>query len=388
ATTTPTGEHKLFYKLITDKSAGFKEFHFISAESPQWTKKTEAFYRATYSRAAYEHEFLAEFGQQEGGVYRNELIDAYLEDYSIDEYTPEPHKTYIMGIDWNKNVGTHILIVEVLTHGPSQKFRPVQKIIVPKSEFTQSTAVDLIFDLDSRYGQFKGIWVDKGYGQTQVEYIKKISLLRPGSSLHKRVFAIGMAEHLEIKDPETGQSVTKPAKPFLVEALANQLEEGNLILPKSEDTTVVASDKQHGLVQQMRNYKIEGYSVLGVPRYSQGQDHTLVAFQLAVGGYLLKYGNFFRANYVSKVAFLDPSGAVNASYLIKEQEKELKKGGFINMGRSLESSSINPVIDSAGFIRQEKTPDIMVNRQKLKQANRNIIRPSKRSWNSGRRRTF
>lgn len=202
----------------------------------------------------------------------------------MEVYVPEPKTCYIFGVDWNKSAGTHIVIVKW-----DGKLTLVKKVVVSESEFIQTSSVSAIIQLNQEWRP-KWIFVDRGYGSTQVELLKKHGMEFPASGLVYKLVDIAMNQHVTIKDPLTHKDIHKPAKPYLVQQTAKYLEDGFLIIPRSEDTNTVSKDYSMGLVQQMREFIVESYSVYNLPRYSQGNDHTLTAYILAVGGFVLKEG--------------------------------------------------------------------------------------------------
>lgn len=328
---TPQGWRKKFYSYCTNKNLGFKEFWFISAESPSWTQELGDFFAqgaGGVNSAAYKHEYLADFAEQTEGVFKASHIEKSLENYDMNTVQYNPSSTYVLGVDWNKSAGTHMVIME---WGQEKKLRMAKKIIIPESDYTQTTSVGLIVTLN-RIWNFKYVVVDAGYGATQVEMLRKEGLKDRSSGLDKKVVAIAMNQHVDIRDPITGAEVTKTAKPFLVQQTVKVLEDDMIRLPKSEDTAISENQGVLGVVQQMRNYKIESYSVLGLPRYSQGQEHTLTALMLACGGFILKDGDLGKVAYSSKVGMVPMTvnplaaamGPVHPS--ITEAEQNLKQG--------------------------------------------------------------
>jgi hypothetical protein len=306
AATTPRGWRRKFYTYVSDKNLKFKEFWFISAESPEWTQETEQFFRNSTDGATFSHEYLADFAEMEQGVFKSKHINASLETYNTDDSVPDPNADYILGVDWNKSAGTHMIILGKL----GGKLKVVKKILIDESEYTQTESVKTIIHLN-RVWRFKYIFVDRGYGSVQVELLKKHALQEPSSLLDTKLIDIAMNQHLSVIDPISGEPVNRNAKHFLIESTRKLLEDGFITLPKSEDTSVSTSNKVMGLVQQMRNFRIEAVSVYGLPRYSQGEDHTLTAFYLAVGGYYLKEGDLKSVPYVSHIAGIEVNDEIN-----------------------------------------------------------------------------
>lgn len=72
---TPTGARKKFYECCTNKSLGYKEFHFPSSCNPNWGPEMEAEFRSSLSAQGYVHEIEAEFGDEEAGVFNKDDLD-------------------------------------------------------------------------------------------------------------------------------------------------------------------------------------------------------------------------------------------------------------------------------------------------------------------------
>ena len=303
ASSTPKGAHNKFYQFCVQKDLGFKEFHYLSSESPSWNDEAEEFFRTSYDSTTFEHEFLAEFGIQEAGVFRNDLIDIALLDYDMPRPKTGPGTRVIIGVDWNgQNIGTHIAVVEATHSSQGIKYILLEKKIIKGVEFTQTESVKAIIDLNFKYDS-DFIYVDHGYGETQVEMLQKYGKDRPGSRMHKKVKAFAMGGKVDIIDPVTNQETKKDAKPFMVNTCVRALEQGMLVLPYGEDTQVLVASaddedlgKQAGIVQQMRNFAVERVSDTGRTTYSQGEEHTLTAYMLAVTGFALEFSDMRRSS--------------------------------------------------------------------------------------------
>lgn len=309
ASSTPTGERKQFFDWSVNKDLRFKEFHYISSESPSWRPEIETLFRDQYTEAGYHREFDAEFGEEAYGVFKNKDINASLDNYTYGMCEPSTSARYIVGVDWNENAGTHIMVVECDQHGENKQilYRPVEKRIIEKQEFTQHTAVMEVIRLTHKWNA-DWIYVDEGYGHTQIEMLKKFGLQNPASKIDKKVRGIQMGGNIEIRDPLTGEMIKKAAKPFIVNIAARQLETGRCILPRNEDTRVIIDEDMPtggsiGLVQQMRNFRVEKIGKSGSPTYSQGFEHTLTAWMLALYGFFMELGDINKMNYGVQVGF-------------------------------------------------------------------------------------
>jgi replicative DNA helicase len=380
ASSTPTGARSQFFEWSTRKNLGFKEFHFISSESPSWTLDTEEFLRERYSEAGYAREFLAEFGEETTGVFKNSDINTSLVDYSYKKCQWISGLKYIMGVDWNETSGVHIVIVQLSATQAGIEYKIVQKVVVERQEFTQHVAVNKIIDLDS-YWHCKYIYVDAGFGNTQVEMLKKYGMEHPQTRMHHRVKPIAMQSKVEVRDPTTGEKLKKDAKPFMVGIAARQVEMGRCIFPKSEDTNVslndVSESMQVGLVQQMRNFKVEKLSKFGMPTYSQGFEHTLTAWMLAILGFFMEYSDINRINSDLFVHFVgrmgdgpngerrrDPS-AEKASAL--QEKKDLKKK-FLPTERGMSPNTVFKLSQS------NSTQSILERDRRIRKMDRNSTR--------------
>jgi hypothetical protein len=297
---TPKGWRKTFYRTCVNKNLGYKEFWWISAEKPDWSTETEAALREEFTEAAYTHEFNADFGELEEGVFKKKHIDKSLFKYETDSVGPSNDRKYILGVDWNKSAGNHMVIVEA--DGRHLKF--IKKIITPESEFMQTTSVQNVIDLHAMW-KFKYIFVDAGYGHVSCELLKKYGVENPGTRLAEIVHPIAMNQSIKIKSPVNGEEITKFSKQYIVDQTVKLLEDGCLVLPVSEDYGSRGESKHDvGLIEQMRNYRVENYSVYNLPRYSQGADHTLTAYMLACGFWVFKEGPLRTLPYSHRILSL------------------------------------------------------------------------------------
>ena len=321
AASTPQGWRKKFYSYVVSKDIGYKEFWFVSAESPTWTKTQEQYFKDSYSESAYTHEFLADFAELTEGVFKKKHIDKSIQDYEFLEF-PEPDTRYVLGIDWNKSAGTHMAIVGA----KDGQLKLANKVIISDSEYMQTDSVEKIIALHKIWN-FKHIFADAGYGTTQIELLKKYGLQNPSTRLSTIVQGIHMNQHLDILDPITGGPVKKFAKQYIVQQTVKLMEDGALIIPKSEDTITTVMSTQMGLIQQMRNYRVENYSIYGLERFSQGQDHTLTAYLLACAGYVLEEGDLKQVEYSTRMIGVPMSSTkeVTLSQTQAERLEDAKK---------------------------------------------------------------
>lgn len=342
AASTPSGARNKFYQLCTSKNAGFKEFWFIAQESPVFNEQTEKFFKEQFTESRYEREVFAVFGEQDEGVFKAKYIDRALANYDIITSKPDPRGFYIFGVDWNKTHGTHIVILSV----GGGKLVLVKKVIIPEAEYTQTEGVNAILRLNDEWKP-KYIFADRGYGSSQGELIKQYGLRNPGTKLHEKFIDIAMNQHLSVKDPVTGKDVKRPAKPFLVQQTAKLLEDDSLVLPKSEDTDATEGHNM-GLVQQMRNYQVINISTFGLPMYSKENEHTLVAYFVACGGYFLKEGDLSVVDYNTTIRGIVFDGYPDPQKEFEQQFVEYREGKVSDRNgvpsRSLDNPRVKGIV--------------------------------------------
>lgn len=334
---TPKGWRKHFYRICTNKNLAYKEFWWISGEKPDWTTEMEAQLKEEYTEAGYTSEFNADFGELEEGTFKKKYIDASLRHYDCVFNGPEKGRTYVLGVDWNKSAGNHMVICEI--EGGMIVFR--KKIITPESEFMHTKAVEDIIKLHMMWN-FKYIFVDAGYGHTNVELLKKWGMENPASGMLKALHSVYMNQDIEVKDPTNGELVRRRAKPYVVEQTAKLLEDGSLILADSEDYGHVGEGLSDiGLVEQMRNFRVERYSVHSLPTYSQGNDHTLTAYMLACAMWINKEGPLKDPRYSNRVWSIptQTTQEVPLTPTEKEMLQTMEKNKFIRSTGNIDPRS-------------------------------------------------
>lgn len=300
ASSTITGNRSFFYDWCTNKKLGFKEFRFPASVSPNWTEETELFYRQTYSEAAYKREFDVEFSEADDGVFLNKYIDKSLFDYGYNQCSRVANNLYVMGVDWNSTgKGTHIVVTEYDIR--SHRFKLVFKEVVDGAEFTQTLAISRIIDIDFNWN-CDYIYVDAGFGSTQIEDIKRYGLKNPSSNLSTKIKPVDFGSKTNIRDPYTGKMIKRHTKPLVVELAARRVESHQCMFPKSETQT-------GHLIDQMRSFKVKRYGRDGQPVYTDDNDHTLVAWMLSVFGLIYEFSDLTKFTPVTTVRFLQPASA-------------------------------------------------------------------------------
>lgn len=323
ASSTPTGKREMFWRFCTDLQLGYKEFHFPSSASPLWNEQTERLERAQYSDAGYKHEFEAEFGDIAEGVFLRKFVDASLENYDLNKVRRNPDSLYTMGVDWNTaGNGTCIIITEWNKNlaGGKGAFKVACKKVITQEEFTQVRSCEEIIRLNDLWNP-DHIYVDTGYGATQIEMLRKYGLEHPLTGLANKIKGIYFGDRMEIRDPSTKQIVKKHMKPFIVNLAARRMEDGQVILPESEDL-------KNGLVGQIRDYTVIRTTALGQPVYSDENDHAIIAWMLCILGATMEHSDMVRQNRIVNIAIggkfgekTDPDFKINHSKTEREKRE-------------------------------------------------------------------
>jgi len=283
-------EEKEFWEWC--RSERFKEFWFPSYCNPFFSKDQEDEFREEYSESGYRHEIEADWGEDSEGVYPRKYVDKAFIEPSWN-YIPEitsARNFYTIGVDWDKyGAGTNIVVLEAC-HETYEEDRFKNKVKVAyreeiaKSEYTLTTAVSRIVELNNAFNP-KFIYVDRGFGEVQVELLHKYGVENPSSGLRDKVKGISFGESIEIRDPYTKLPVKKEIKPYMVDNLRQYLEREVLVCPISDEE----------LYLQLISYVVVRTTQSGRPVFEAGGsavDHAHDALMLALLAITQNYGEF------------------------------------------------------------------------------------------------
>jgi len=335
---TPTGRRERFWDWC--RSPRFTEFWFPSYCNPYFSKEQEEEFREQYSPSGYRHEIEADWGEDSEGVYPRKFVDKAFISPSW-SYVPEitsARSFHTIGVDWDKyGAGTNIVIVETCAENyEDARFRGKSRICyreeIPRSEYTLTKAVDRIIQLNRAFNP-KHIYVDRGYGEVQVELLKKHGVENPYSGLRDKVKGISFGESIDVRDPYTKLMIKKEMKPFMVDNLRQFLEKEIILIPESDEE----------LYMQLISYVVIRTTQTGRPVFEaagSAMDHAHDALMLALLAVTQNYGEFFQTNYTTKTEsfsneFFIPSNNKNSD----EDDKEVSKYMVSGRTKSLVSKS-------------------------------------------------
>ena len=289
---TPSGKRTL-YRYEQDPL--YKSWHFPSFVIPHYNSDLDDEMKTEYgSGIGYVHEVMAEYGEDEAGVFQNYFIEQ-----CIDPNPPEDRAKKVLknrsqymitlGVDWNDDkIGTRLIATAF--DKKAKKFFKVEAETVSRDGWTQVDATQKLIDLNRKY-KFDKIYLDEGFGVSTIQFIKryaqdqygKVGWDHPDLRLAD-VVGINFSQSIEIRDVETQQPIKKDMKSFLVENTIRYLERLAYIFDK---------DLDKDLIDQMANYVVLRISPNGKKIYgahdSKIGDHDLDAFMLSMLAFTLEY---------------------------------------------------------------------------------------------------
>lgn len=295
-TSTPDGEKQL-YRLSQDKA--YKEFHFPSFVLPHYNDDIDNDLRSQSDDMGYVQEVMAEFGTSRAGVFQKYFIDlcSKLSINNTDQASVLANRrNYIitMGCDWNhEGIGTRI--VALAYDRVNKLFFIVDKATVSKEGWTQTAAMEKIIELNRKY-VFDKVYVDRGFGYTQVETLKSFAIAQFGKLpkghpdlMLAEIVGVDFSSKIEVQDPYTNQMVKKDVKPFMVSILNKVIEKVAIKFDEKFDLAIIA---------QLKGYE-EKRSASGKPTYFASSatvgDHDLDALLLAMFAFNVEYDEIFSA---------------------------------------------------------------------------------------------
>ncbi len=354
ASSTPSGRREYFYQFC-EENMDFKQFYYPSMCNPAWGPRMEAELRQLYkTEIAWQHEILAEFGEAATGVFQHKYVHASKQEYRYKEMTPQNGWSYSIGIDWNdaENGSKLCVVGKDPKHGI---YRIVDKQTVQKAGWTQLKAIEELIKLN-RLWRPDFIYVDEGYGATQIEVIKAYGLdamRRDGDIARideklKEVVGINSSSKIETFDPITGEPIKKWMKPFMVENSVRRFEQGQIKISEYDDI----------LMDQLAGYMIAKVNASGMPVYEAlNGDHDLDALMMALLAFQMEIGDFADRVYSTDISF---SGKIGESLA-----QSNKPGGLMGQPRQEALSPQQP---------QERSDYSMSSIQGLPAANHTIGR--------------
>ena len=350
---TPTGRRERFWEWCN--SNRFREFWFPSYCNPYFSKDQEDEFREQYSESGYRHEIEADWGEDSEGVYPRKYVDrAFISPtWQYNAEITSARNFYTMGVDWDKyGAGTNIVVVEACAENYEEaRFRNKTRVAyreeIIRSEYTLTRAVDRIVELNAIFNP-KHIYVDRGFGEVQVELLHKKGIEDPRSGLKEKVKGIAFGESIEIRDPYTKLPVKKEMKPFMVDNLRQYLEREAIYMPESDEE----------LYLQLISYVVVRTTQTGRPVFEaagSAMDHAHDALMLALLAITQNYGELSRVNYATNTETFSNNFYIPGKKKLQAQDDDDKEAKTFITGRaSAIGSSIGSRRSSSSRIIRKK----------------------------------
>jgi hypothetical protein len=246
-----------------------------------------------------------------------------------------------IGVDWNGHANGNPIIV-VAFYPDSNSYVVVDKYISKDKELTQLTAVSDLISMANKWNPHY-IYVDSGYGNVQLEMLKKYAMDTNNTTFLPKLKGIHMQSKAEIRDPITKKKIEKQNKALMIDLAVQRVEHKMCFFPHTEN-------EKNELVDQLRNFKIDRYTPTGIPIYSQGEDHQLVAWALAMYALTMEFSDIAKITDSGVVGFLPPE--VSSKSLTGNKPSQ-SDNPFATMNIVRSNSDMNRKIEDPedGYIR-------------------------------------
>jgi replicative DNA helicase len=331
AASTPSGRRASFYKwCVSAPTNGWREVYAPSTVNPEMLKYNPDTGR-TYledlkeelTEVRYVQEVMAEFGDEEMGVYQKRHVDEAVKLGKqlaiIDNKVNMPKRgPRILGVDWDKyGASTNMVGVEYITE--LNTFAMFNRSEIPSTEFTYDIAVKKIIELNNRY-DYDYIYIDAGHGEMQIEQLKLHGMKHPETGLHKKIVRVNFSEKVKVRDPITKIRESKDIKPFMVNNVVLLFERGQFAFNPTDKETI----------KQFEDYHIERFGTNGRPVYTEKNEHIHDCIMLAIHGFTMKYNDMFKVKHSSFIGKIDAFSKTPESVPVRgmgEQDTSVVKAG-------------------------------------------------------------
>lgn len=272
--------------------------------------------REELSEMRYAQEVMAEFGEEEMGVYQKKFIQAAIEEGErlkyeyITKWSKQDREAYLkrthgqnirmLGVDWDKySAATNMVCIEFdrFHQDPEGRIVPMFKVLfrveIARAEFTYVNAMNKIIELNDEY-KFDWIAIDRGYGEVQLEMLHKYGDEHPETGLADKVIGYQFSQKIEVTDPYTRKKDQKHLKPFMVNNSVNIFEKCKIIL----------DPKDKAFISQLEDYRVKSISASGLPIYTDENEHAIDSMNLALLIFEQKYGALLKKVFSIKTVFI------------------------------------------------------------------------------------
>ena len=298
--------------------------------------------RDELSEMRYVQEVMAEFGEEELGVYQKKYIYEAIKEGErlgyryITKWSKEDREAYlkrtqgqcirILGVDWDKYAAaTNMVCMEFdrFHQDADGRIVPLFKMLfrkeIARSDFTYVNAMNKIIELNDEY-KFDWIAIDRGYGEVQLEMLHKYGFEHEETGLADKVIGYQFSQKIEVTDPYTRKKDSKDLKPFMVNNSVNLFEKGKIVLDPKDKT----------MIQQLEEYRVKSISASGKPIYTDENEHAIDSMNLALLAFEQHHGELLKKVFSIKTIFIgtldNRDVDVKSRTLIGDEEIEVPIG--------------------------------------------------------------
>jgi len=283
---TPSGIPGDFFETACMQRPDFAEFYVPATMIPHWDQIKDQIGKDIPNEEDWNQEVLAKFSPAGIGVYKEELIKMAQDDFKYGEARNNPNFVYTVGVDWNKEHGTEIVVVATLKVPPHTSF-VVYAENIPKEEFTTPSGVGRIVELNKIWLPH-WIYVDAGGGEggAMLKHHGRSMVGKDivAARLMNNVKTYDFGSKIEVRNVEGVRKV--PSKPFMVDHSVRKFELGEIRYPR--DDTLLTKQLYNYIVVRRNN----GVPVYGIKEPKWG-DHRLDALNLALVALRLEFHSFY-----------------------------------------------------------------------------------------------
>ena len=286
---TPSGIANDYFENICTKRPDFAEFYVPATSHPNWAEMEDQVKKDFgSSQEEWDKEVLAKFSPAGIGVYRGDLVKLAQHKYTYGQMLPNASQIFTIGVDWNKEHGTEIVVIATDKKAPHSSY-VVWAENISKKEFTTPSGIGRIVELN-RMWQPSWIYVDAGGGdggQMLRYHGRAMAGKNPvDARLMNIVKSYDFASKIEFQEHD-GRKVKAAAKQFMVENSVKRFELGAIKYPR-EDLSIT---------RQLNNYIVARRTPVGAPVFGMKEkkwgDHRLDAMNLALVAVRLQFPSMF-----------------------------------------------------------------------------------------------
>lgn len=207
----------------------------------------------------------------------------------------------VTNCDWDKyGAGSSIVVLDYDIK--MKKFIVMKRIEVPRGEYSLDNAVSKTIEVNDIYDP-RWIFVDRGYGDYQLERLHLFGEKHPSTGLKNKVEGYQFKQLIDVPNPVRRTITKEPLKPFMVNALAKVFEDHKIILSPFDDI----------LHKQLIDYCVDRVTQSGLPVYTSKNEHFVDALGLAYLAMVLKFPEI--AGFIKEIEHSSKIVAAESLYL-------------------------------------------------------------------------